>query len=248
MRNRIEIIEHNKPPLKNPVCVVDEELHPVLNDYELLKFFNMQSTCTLLIGPPRSGKSTFLNALFSTRKALRGKYSKIYLFCPNQSRASMISGAFNQVDEERIYNELSYENLSDVMDQIKDDCDPRYKTPIKSLIIFDDMGAYLRNHDTQLLFKELMFNRRHLRTSLMFACQSLISCEPEMRRLFENVMIFRLGKKALNEVFKETLEIDDKNLIENIRREVFDKKHNFLFINTESGRLFKNFDEIVISE
>jgi hypothetical protein len=243
----IEIIHHKKPKLKNPKCICDDILDERLNEYELLKFFNKHSTSTLVIGKPGSGKTTFLNSLFSTEDALRGKYSKIYFFCPQQSRSSMINGAFEECDEGRIYDELNYDNLEEVMEQIKEDCDPSYKTKIKSLIIFDDMGAYLKNKSVFNLFKELMFNRRHLRVSLLFCVQTLYSVPAEIRRMYQNFIVFNMNKKALNELFSETLEITDKDIVQEIKHTVFnDGKYNFLFINTDSGRLFKNFDEIII--
>ena len=74
----IEIVEHKHPKLKIPECLCDNELHPALNNYELLKLaFNKQSCATLIIGKPGQGKTTFVQSLFSNRNGLRGKYSKI---------------------------------------------------------------------------------------------------------------------------------------------------------------------------
>ena len=97
----IEIVEHKHPKLKIPECVCDKELHTILNNYELLKIaFNKLSSATLIIGKPGQGKTTFVQSLFSNKNGLRGKYSKIYLFCPPRSRESMLDGALNQLDEE----------------------------------------------------------------------------------------------------------------------------------------------------
>ena len=38
------------------------------------------------------------------------------------------------------------------------------------------------------------------------------------------------------------------DLVPKISKLVFDKKHNFLFVNVESKRMFKNWDEIIIKE
>lgn len=244
----IEIVEHKKPKLKLPTCTCDEVLDERLNDFELLKFFNKHSSASLFIGHPGSGKTTFLNSLFSNRKALRGKYSKIYFFCPEQSRRSMLNGAFDNCNEDRVYDELTYENLDEVIDEIKCDNDDECETKIKSLIIMDDMGAYLKNKDIFNLFKEMMFNRRHIRLSIICLVQTLYSIPAECRRMFQNFFVFNMNKKALNELFSETLEIEDKKLINEIKTTVFNQKYNFLFINTESGRLFKNFDEIIIND
>jgi hypothetical protein len=245
----IEIVEHNHPKLKIPECVCDNELNPVLNNYELLKIaFNKQSSATLIIGKPGQGKTTFVQSLFSSRKGLRGKYSKIYLFCPPRSRDSMLDGALNQLDEERLYDELNYDNLDEVIEMCKADNDNECKTKLKFMLIFDDMGAYLKNKDTLKLFNELMMNRRHMRISVIFLVQTFYSVSREMRRLFTNFFIFKVNKRALTEIFDEILEEQNKELINDVAKLVYDKPHSFLYINSDNGRLFKNWDEIVVKE
>jgi hypothetical protein len=229
----IEIVEHNRPKLKIPKCVCDDELNPILNNYELLKIaFNKQSSATLIIGKPGQGKTTFVQSLFSTKKGLRGKYSKIYLFCPPRSRESMLDGALNQVKEERMYDELNYDNLEEVIEMCKMDNDNKLKTKLKFCLIFDDMGAYLKNNDTLKLFNELMMNRRHMRISLFFLCQTFYSISREMRRLFSNFFIFKVNKRALIEIFDEILEEQNKKLISDVAKLVYDEPHTFLYINS----------------
>lgn len=245
----IEIIEHNHPKLKIPKCVCDNELDPVLNNCELLKIaFNKQSSASLVIGKPGQGKTTFVQSLFSNRCGLRGKYSKIFLFCPPRSRDSMLDGALNQLNEERIYDELDYDNLFEVMEMCKMENDNELKTKLKYMIIFDDMGAYLKNKSTLKLFNELMMNRRHLRISVVFLVQTFYSVSREMRRLFTNFFIFKVNKRALTEIFDEILEEQNKELINDVAKLVYDKPHTFLYINSDNGRMFKNWDEIVISD
>lgn len=245
----IEIVEHNHPKLKIPECICDNELHPALNNYELLKLaFNKQSCATLIIGKPGQGKTTFVQSLFSNRNGLRGKYSKIYLFCPPRSRDSMLDGALNQLDEERIYDELNYDNLDEVIELCKMDNDNELKTKLKFCLIFDDMGAYLKNKDTLKLFNELMMNRRHMRISVIFLVQTFYSVSREMRRLFSNFFIFKVNKKALTEIFDEILEEQNKELINNVIKLVYDKPHSFLYINSDNGRMFKNWDEIIVKD
>ena len=245
----IEIVEHKHPKLKIPECVCDKELHAILNNYELLKIaFNKLSSATLIIGKPGQGKTTFVQSLFSNKNGLRGKYSKIYLFCPPRSRESMLDGALNQLDEERIYDELDYDNLDEVMELCKMENDNKLKNKLKFCLIFDDMGAYLKNKSTINLFNELMMNRRHLRISVIFLVQTFYSVSREMRRLFSNFFIFKVNKRALIEIFDEILEEKNKDLINDVAKLVYDKPHTFLYINSDNGRIFKNWDEVIINE
>ena len=52
---------------------------------------------------------------------------------------------FDKLLDENKYEELSFENLNDVMTRIKDE-DKEYNY----CIIFDDMGAYLKNKETKI--------------------------------------------------------------------------------------------------
>jgi hypothetical protein len=185
---------------------------------------------------------------FSNKNGLRGKYSKIYLFCPPRSRDSMLDGALNKLNEERIYDELNYDNLNDVIEMCKEDNDNELKTKLKFCLIFDDMGAYLKNKDTLKLFNSLMMNRRPMYVSLIFLIQTFYSVSREMRRLFTNFFIFKVNKKALTEIFDEILEEQNKDLISDVAKLVYDEPHTFLYINSDNGRMFKNWDEVIIKE
>ena len=97
------------------------------------------------------------------------------------------------------------------------------------------------------LLKEIIFNRRHYHISIYFLCQTYLSLEPDIRKLFSNIFVFRVSKKELERIFEEVVE-SKKEYINFISQIVWDKPHQYLFINTDSQRLFKNFDEIIIDE
>ena len=90
-------------------------------------------------------------------------------------------------------------------------------------------------------------NRRHYHTSIFFLCQTYKSLEPDVRKLFSNLFLFELSKKEMEDVVNELIE-GHKDNIDAIIKLVYDKPYNYLFINTDSQRLFKNFDEIIFSD
>jgi hypothetical protein len=56
-----------------------------------------------------------------------------------------------------------------------------------------------------------------------------------------------VNKNELATIFDEIVE--DKEMVDiapQIAKLVYDKPHNFMFINTDSQRIFKNFDELII--
>ena len=239
----MEIVKLKKPIIKPPEMCCDVPLHPKLNDYELTSYLNQHST-NLLLGRPRSGKSSLLWAMLANSKLLKKVYHNIFLFQPSHSRASMKKNLFKNHDESKIYEELTYDNLREVIERLKGT-----DSKENNVIIFDDMSAYLKNRETLTLFKELIFNRRHIRTSIFFLNQTFFSVPKELRRLFSNIFLFKVSKNEMKNVFEEVVEDDKiKDLMPTISKVVFDKPYQYLFINTDNQKFYKCFDRIDFDE
>ena len=239
----MNIIKLKQPKIKTPEMKCDKPLHPKLNNYEVMSYLNCHST-NLLVGKPASGKSSLMWGMLSDKRLLRKVYHHIYLFQPSHSRASIKNDIFKKHDKDKKFDELTYENLAEVMERIKG-------TPPEenNAIIFDDMASYLKNKDTLQLFKELIFNRRHLRTSIFFLNQTFYSVPKELRRLFSNMFIFKVGKDEMKNIFEENVESDFiKKLMPNIQKLVYDKPYQYLFINTDNQKFYKGFDRIDFAE
>ena len=235
----ITIKENDKPNLAICRMNCDNGLHDKLNNYELTKFMNNHST-NLFIGKPRSGKTSLLYSFFKSRKLMKKTFHNIFLFQPSASRSSMNDKIFDALPDDQKFDELTQENLQEVMDKIKNE-----DSSHNNCIIFDDMTAYLKNKETLKLLKELIFNRRHLHVSIYFLVQTWFSVEKSIRKLFSNIFCFKVSKNELEDIFQEVIE-QKKELIPEISKIVFDKPYQYLFINTDSQRLFKGFDELLI--
>jgi AAA15 family ATPase/GTPase len=239
-----KIIQNKKPDL--PLCEMkcDKPLAEHLKKYEITNFMNCHSI-NLFIGKPGSGKTSLLYSLFKGKgkqKIFKKVFHNIYLFMPSSSQASLKDNIFSKIREENIYNELSYDNLQEVMNKIKSS-----DTDDKNIIIFDDMASHLKNKDTKQLFKELVYNRRHLHVSIFFLVQSWLSIEKDLRKLFSNIFCFKVSKSEMQNLFEEVIEQKKDELLD-VMKIVYDKPHQWLFINTDSGRLFKMWDEIIIED
>jgi hypothetical protein len=147
---------------------------------------------------------------------------------------------FDTLPKDQLYEELDYENLNEVMTKCKES-DPKEN----NAILFDDMGAYLKDNEILKLLKELIMNRRHLHVSCFFLSQTYKSVPKEIRKLFSNIFLFRVAKHELEDVFSELIE-QRKDDVLAISKLVYDKPFEYLFINTDTQRLFKGFDEIMI--
>lgn len=235
----ITIRQNDKPNLTVCKMNCDDGLHEKLNNYELTKFLNAHST-NLMVGRPRSGKTSLLYSLFKSNKLMKKTFHNIYVFQPNASRASMKDNIFGKLPDDQLYEELTYENLNEVLNIIK------IAGPEENhCIIFDDMTAYLKNKDTLQMLKEMIFNRRHLHLSIYFLVQTWYSVPKDIRKLFNNAFIFKVSKNEMENIFEEVVE-QKKELIPAISKIVFSEPYQFLFINIESQRMFKNWDELVI--
>lgn len=235
-------IKKNEKPSDLPQCefLCDKGLHPKLDKYEVTKFINSHST-NLFLGKPKSGKTSLLYSFFKSKQILKKVFTKVYIFQPSNSRQSMSDKLFDNLPADQLYEELNFENLSEVMDK----CRATDNTE-SNCIIFDDMGAYLKDSEILKLMKEMIMNRRHLHISVYMLSQTFKSVPKEIRKLFSNIFLFKVSKHELNDVFLELIEHEKQDVLE-ISRLVFDKPFEYLFINTDSQRLFKGFDEIIFN-
>jgi len=212
----------------------DTKLHDKLDDYEITKFMNCHST-NLLIGKMGSGKTNLLYSFFKSKKLMNRVYDKIILFQPSSSRASMKDKLFDQLPDEQKFDELTLENLELAESEFDEG---------NNCIIFDDMGAYLKDNEIRKKLKEMIMNRRHKHLTIYFLVQTWYSIEKDIRKLFSNIFVFKVSKKELENIFEEVVE-RPKEIVLPISKLVYDKPYQFLFINIDSGRLFKNWDEIL---
>jgi len=234
----ITIKKNKKPDLKVCKFMCDTKLDEKLEKYELTKFLNKHSV-NLIVGKPASGKTNLLYSFFKSKDLLKGVFDKIIIFQPVQSQKSMKDNIFGKLPDEQRFDELTVENLQDANDQLLDDGN--------NCIIFDDMGAYLKNGETKRLFKEMVYNRRHKHLTIFFLCQSWFNVEKDLRKLFTSLFIFKISKSELENIYDEVIETPKEQILE-ISKMVFDAPYNFLFINTDSNKMFKNFDEIIINK
>jgi len=103
------------------------------------------------------------------------------------------------------------------------------------------------NGDVKQLLKELIFNRRHLRCTVIFLVQTWYSIEKDIRKLFSNIFCFRVSKQELSTIMDEVVESKAKYM-NDIAKLVFDEAYKYLFINVNTQMLFDGFDELIFDE
>jgi len=235
--------KHKKPEL--PICVMncDKPLHEKLNKYEMTRTCLNKHNTTAIIGKPGQGKSSLVYSFFKSKNMLKKCFDTIFYIAPANSMGSMNDNIFSKLPEDQIYNELTGEVLDEIIERAKNREDGD-----KIAIIIDDMASQLKNGDVQKALKQIAMNKRHMGIySTFILSQTWKSVPFEIRRLYDNIIVFKVSPDEVESIFTETLP-QYKDYSHDIQKIIYDKPHEYLVISMESGRLFKKFDEIIINE
>ena len=235
----ITIKKNDIPNLKKPSFVVDSELHKKLNDYEITSLMNKHNFC-LFLGKAGSGKSTLLISLLQSPSMFKNIYHTIILFCPPNSRASIKNDFWSILPDEQIYDELNIDNLAEAYQIAEDNAQLGYKT----LIVLDDVQKNLKGESEKLLL-HMVNNRRHCHLSIWMACQTYKSIPMQVRMGLTSLFIFKIQKKEMSTIFDEQVEIPE-NVFKDIVKIAFKNSHDFIFIDSNSQKIFLNWDQIII--
>jgi len=238
----IEIIKNKDVKLDIPSFTCDENaVGEHLNSHPLLQLLNVYGFLTI-IGRPGSGKTSVAISLITQKnpKIYRKTNHHIYIFMPENSLASLEKNPFKVLEKDNIYHELNEATILNVFKKI----DANSKKGEKSLILIDDMTASLKASITIVkAFKDLVFNRRHLKCNIIMTVQSFVNIPLDIRKNIQNMILFKPSKKEFELIFDELLEMK-KEIAGLIMKYVYDDdNHNFLFVNIPNQRMFKNFTE-----
>ena len=162
---------------------------------------------------------------------------------PEHSRGSLKDNIFEKLPSNQLYNELTAENIDDVFNQIEKVAD----NGKFSLLVLDDMQAYLKDKYVAKRLTEIVANRRHLRTSIWLIAQTYKSIPKQVRQMLTNLFVFKVRKSEMANIFEEQVELMKDNF-QDVVKLVYKTPHDYLFIDTASQRIFKNFDEILLDE
>ena len=206
---------------------------------QMLNFF------MLICGRPGSGKTTLILNLIAKRgKMYNKKFDKVFVFSP--SLLTMKDNPFEELPENQIDTELTEENLTLALEDIKESGE-------KILFILDDVvNDIKRSSGVQNILSRMLMNRRHL-AGAGGSCAFIITTQvynkipAPIRKTASHIIIFHTkNKKELDTIFDELIIIPQKDFYQ-ILRYCFDKKNTFLYIDTNKSydKMFhKNFNRL----
>jgi len=216
-----------------------------LNKYEMLSHLNSFSF-TALIGRPGSGKTSWLVSTLTgkgEKKVFRKVFEHILLVMPSSSRNSMKKNPFKKHPTEKMFEELDLATAETIYERLREASEQKEKT----LLVLDDVGASLKNKEIQKSLRRIIYNRRHLKCHIVMMVQSYISIPKEIRKLITNCILFKPSKVEMCNFTEELFE-RKKDMAVAIMQFAYRKRHDYIFLNVEGQKMYRNFDEIIIHE
>ena len=242
----IKLIKNKPVKLNIPKFLCDDNsVGEHLLDHPLTSLLNVYGFLCV-IGRPGSGKTSMTISLITQKnpKIYKKTHHHSIVIMPQNSINSLQKNPFKVLPEENIYHELDNDSIDSVYSKI----DGYSKNDEKTLLFIDDMTADLKKSKFIIdTFKKLVYNRRHLKLNIIITAQSYVNLPLDIRKNIQNLIMFKPPKKELELVFHELFESRKERFMD-IMRMAYDEKHNFLFLNVPSQRMFKNWNELIIKE
>ena len=216
-----------------------------LNTHPLTQLLNIYGFLCV-IGRPGSGKTSLTISFITQKKPniYRKTHHHLLVIMPENSINSLSDNPFKKLDPTNIYGDLTDATITEVYNKIVEFS----KSDEKTILLIDDMTASLKaSRFIQETLKKLIYNRRHLKLNIIITAQSFCNIPLDVRKNIQNLILFKPAKKEFELVFDELME-NKKDVFLNIMKLTYDQKHNFLFMNVPTQRLFKNWDEILIKD
>lgn len=235
---KLKIVNHSKIDLKPIKMSCDFPLHPKLEATELTKSFFNKTNFTLIIGSPASGKTTF--AVSFIKQVYNKVFNNIHVVIPPSSRASIVNSPFEDLGEDKIHDELDEDTMTYIYEMLKINSEEGET----NLLVLDDIQRALKQKDVLRSFKNVVANRRHLKTTTFCILQNYNALDKSLRALASNIICFgNLTPSQFESIREEHLNISKEDFLK-IRKMAFKEKHDWLLINTETERIFSKFNEI----
>jgi hypothetical protein len=204
-----------------------------------------RSHTALLVGAPSSGKSSLMEYLLKSKEAYNKKYDCVILVAPATSLKAFEGSIWKDHPDEKKFAELNPENLTEIIKMIEEMRDEDKNT----LLVLDDVQSNLKDAWVEKTLIKLFSNFRHLRVSIWVLAQNLILVPKQIRILAQFYYLFTPFHRAeLDYIRDEVLSWLPRKTVTEVIKYVYDEPHNFLLVNKKKKLLYKNFNELTISD
>jgi len=238
----IQIKKNKSLKLDIPNFICDDGINPNLNKYPMLTHFN-KYCFTGVIGKPGSGKTSLIMSWLTSKKVFKKMFHHVLVVMPTSSINSMKKNPFKDHPEEKMYNDLNFDTISTIYQRLEETSEKKQNT----ILILDDIGASLKSNSIKTIMRKIIYNRRHLKVSIIVLLQSFMSLEKEIRKLFNNVIMFKPSKVEFENLFEELFETN-KDVALDIMNIAYDEPHDYLVLNVDTQKIYKGYDEIIVNK
>lgn len=231
---RFEVGKRSAFKMKPPGFKCDARIHEqIVDPLPATPFF------MAIIGSAGSGKTSMLINLLTSRQAYKKAFHHVHVIMPSHSVASLKNNCFK--NHEKMHDELTWGTLDGITAAVK----KAAAEGESSLIVMDDVTASLKDNEIQHELKDLIYNRRHYRTSILMLVQSYNAMPLAVRKTLSHFALFKpRNRKEYGAIFDELIFMEREEA-DALMRFVFEgEPFAFLFAETATGKLYRRFDSI----
>jgi hypothetical protein len=197
-----------------------------------------------IVGKAGSGKTSLLVNTMIHKEIYKKAFDKVILVQPKTSRASLNDNIFEGLPDNQIFEKLDF-NVVDRIEMIRKDFDKQNETKKKNrnmLLILDDVTASLRDNEDVLI--QLTTNRRHLKLSIVLLVQFLMSIPRPIRLQITHITVFKPSNEIEGNIIRDEFANLPSKDFKKLTRFVWRDSHDFLFIDKQSEKYYKNLQQI----
>jgi len=189
-----------------------------------------------------SGKTSMLVNLLMNPHVYKKAFHAVHCIIPAHSVAFLKYNIFAK--HSRMHDEMNFATLELIDEQVMRGGEEK----LNNLFIMDEVTAFLKNLDVQMLLKKPIYNRRHYRLSIICLVQSYKAMPLASRKMISHLACYKPRNKKEMAAMWEELIFLNKETGEALHRFVFDKPYSFLFACADTNELYKKFDRILIKD
>ena len=209
----------------------------------------MKGEVIMVVAPIAQGKSNFVSNWFLNPELANGMFDTIY-FLSNTAHQDDTSRFLIDEPNVIVYDDLNSAKVDSIIDSIIETQKEFDKKDMPRIaIIFDDIIGSLSMHNSKAF--SIASRARHYNiANLFYIVQKFKSVNNVVRNNITHLVsfagIYNGGElKALEEEFASAGGND--GFINLYKREVQNKKYNFLYANLQTGKTYLNFDKLLHS-
>ena len=241
MSNKLKIRKLKE--LDDEKLILNRQVNPILPDISKRQLI-------LVLGGVATGKTTFLTNLLYNDDFYNNMFQIKYIISPSLFN-DRSARAFRMDDSAVLFDNYSNEIIDAVMDNQKIDEDSDFQSQPFSLLLLDDCCDSRGAGNNNSKISQLCTRYRHLNLNIILSAQSINQGFSSLIRANARSVILKKlrNKKEYQKVIEQFGDLfgGDSNF-NKMYKYVFngkDDKYNFLYLNLDDMKVYKNFDELL---